>query len=161
MSNVKSFGQFLNIPCPHPFSFQCFFFSVCWNLIFFRLVRFRKERPVVGDFLGNIILAVPPPSLLSLLLSFDVCRSSLPRSVHLLLLSGGLACSSGSCWHLLQRLGSIVLDAESSQLFERFFWTHFQVWCVVFWLFYRFCWTHVHVRGVEEQLLSSPPWAVL
>ena len=27
--NVQSFGQFLNIPCPHPFSFQCFFFSVC------------------------------------------------------------------------------------------------------------------------------------
>ena len=61
--NVQSFGQFLNIPCPHPFSFQCFFFSVCWNMIFFRLVRFRKERPVVGDFLGNIILAVPPPLL--------------------------------------------------------------------------------------------------
>ena len=134
MSKCKKFWSVFEYTLSASIFFPVFLLFSVLKFDFFRLVRFKEERPVVGDFLGNIILAVPPP-LLTLppvvlrRLSFE------PSSVHRLLLSSRLAGSSRSRWHLLHRLRSIVLDAESSQLFERFFWTHFQVWFVVFWLF--------------------------
>ena len=164
MSKCKKFWSVFEFTLSASIFFPVFLlFSVLKFDFFYWLVRFKEERPVVGDFLGNIILAVPP----ALLTLPPVVLRRLPfesSSVHRLLLSSRLAGSSRSRWHLLHRLRSIVLDAKSSRLSKKS--SRCDVLCL--WLSYRFCWTHVEVGGVVEQLLwsiarslSSPPWAVL
>ena len=92
-----SFDFKRTLPCLHPFSFQCFFFSMCWNCSFQPnwmtymygycvnylavknvLVKMWINYLSCETFLEMSSLLSLQPSLLSFLLSFDVCRSSLP-----------------------------------------------------------------------------------